>query len=65
MKAIKVFLIWLFGLSCGLSIASWLIANERIGDAIVFVYFSNGFALLALVALLYVMLNKAWKHTKM
>lgn len=63
MKAVKDFLFWLFGLACGLSVASWLIANERIGDAIFFVYLSNGFAVLVFFALMYVVLRNRWKHT--
>lgn len=62
MKVFKAFLVWLFGMSCGLSIASWLIANERIGDAIVFVYLTNGFAVLVFLVLMYFTLSKAWKH---
>lgn len=64
MRTFKSFLVWLFGLACGLSIASWLIANERIGDAIMFVYLSNGFALIVFFVLMYVLLSKAWKHSK-
>lgn len=63
MKMFKNFLIWLFGLSCGLSVASWLIANERIGDAIFFVYFSNGFAVVTFLVLMYFTLSKAWRHS--
>jgi hypothetical protein len=58
----KDFLIWLFGVSCGLSVSSWLIANERIGDAIFFVYLTCGFTVIVFLALMYVTLSKKWKH---
>jgi len=62
MKLFKDFLFWLFGLACGLSVSSWLIANERIGDAIVFVYLTNGFAVLVFLVLMYLLLSRKWKH---
>ncbi len=64
MKVFKSFLIWVFGLSCGLSVASWLIASERIGDAIVFVYLSNGFAVLIFIILMYFLWNSVMKQKK-
>lgn len=57
MKIVIWILTWIFGIACGLSVASWLIANEKIGDAIVFLYVSNGFALIAFVALIYLMVK--------
>ena len=46
--------VWIFGIACGLSVASWLIADERIGDAIVILYTLNGVVLIASLALIYV-----------
>lgn len=57
MKLLIWILTWIFGIACGLSAASWLIANEKIGDAIVFLYVSNGFALVAFVALVYMLIK--------
>ena len=37
--------------------ASWLVANEKIGDAIVFLYVSNGFALITFIALIYLVIK--------
>ncbi|MGU3576509.1 hypothetical protein ACLBWZ_13310 [Brucellaceae bacterium C25G] len=61
MKLLIKFIIWIFGLACGLSLASWLIASERIGDAIVFVYLTNGFAVLAFVLLIYLSIRHSWR----
>jgi len=57
MKIVIWILTWIFGIACGLSVASWLIANEKIGDAIVFLYVSNGFAFIAFVALIYLVVK--------
>lgn len=46
--------IWIFGIACGLSLASWLIADERIGDAIVILYTLNGAVLIVSLFLIYV-----------
>lgn len=60
MKLIIGFVTWIFGLACGLSIASWLIASERIGDAIVFVYLTNGLAVLIFTLLTYLLARHYW-----
>lgn len=57
MKILIWIITWIFGIACGLSIASWLMANEKIGDAIVFLYVTNGFALIAFIALIYVVVK--------
>lgn len=57
MKILIWILTWIFGIACGLSVASWLIANEKIGDAIVFLYVTNGFTLVAFVALVYLIVK--------
>lgn len=57
MKIMIWILTWIFGIACGLSVASWLIANEKIGDAIVFLYATNGFALVAFVVLIYLLIK--------
>lgn len=57
MKILIWVITWIFGIACGLSIASWLMANEKIGDAIVFLYVTNGFALVAFIALIYLVVK--------
>lgn len=57
MKILIWLLTWIFGITCGLSVASWLIANEKIGDAIVFLYVTNGFTFIAFVALIYLIIK--------
>ncbi|MFC4625803.1 hypothetical protein ACFO1V_11365 [Daeguia caeni] len=57
MRIVLWILTWLFGVACGLSIASWLLANERIGDAIVFLYTTNIVAIVLLVTLIYVFIK--------
>lgn len=57
MKILIWVITWIFGIACGLSIASWLMANEKIGDAIVFLYITNGFALIAFIALIYLIIK--------
>ncbi len=57
MKILIWVITWIFGIACGLSIATWLIANEKIGDAIVFLYASNGFAFIAFVVLIYLVIK--------
>lgn len=64
MKFIINIVVWVFGLACGLSMASWLIASERIGDAIVFLYVTNGFAVLALVLLVYLLARHSWNRSR-
>ena len=54
---LRSFFIWLLGLACGLSIASWLIASERFGDAIVMVYLGTGLAVLSVGLLIYLRLR--------
>ncbi len=54
--------VWIFGIACGLSVASWLIADERIGDAIVILYTLNGVVLIASLALIYVSLRHHRKN---
>ncbi|OYR21670.1 hypothetical protein [Brucella thiophenivorans] len=61
MKALILFITWIFGLACGLSVASWMMANERIGDAIVMLYTSSIFAVLALIVLVYLVIRHEWK----
>lgn len=60
MKALILFITWIFGLACGLSVASWMMANERIGDAIVMLYTSSIFAVLALIVLVYLVIRHEW-----
>lgn len=57
MKILIWIITWIFGIACGLSIASWLMANEKIGDAIVFLYVTNGFASIAFIALIYLVVK--------
>jgi len=57
MKILIWFITWIFGIACGLSIASWLMANEKIGDAIVFLYTTTGFAVIAFAALIYLVIK--------
>jgi len=64
MNVLKDFLFWVFGLACGLSVASWLIASERIGDAIVFVYLSTGFTVLVFLILIYFLFSRVKKRTR-
>jgi len=64
MYLIRMMLIWLFGLTCGLSVASWLIASERIGDAIVFVYLTNGAAIAVFVAIIVFLLRYSKKKSR-
>ena len=60
MKVTTLLITWIFGLTCGLSIASWLVAKERIGDAIVFLYTTNGLAVLSFIALVYLVTRHLW-----
>jgi|GEM_PF-1541589 len=62
MRALIILITWIFGLACGLTIASWLMANERIGDAIVMLYTSSAFAVVALIALVYLVGRHEWKN---
>ncbi|WP_273726643.1 hypothetical protein [Brucella gallinifaecis] len=62
MKALILFITWIFGLACGLSLASWMMANERIGDAIVMLYTSSIFAVVAFIALVYLVIRHEWKN---
>ena len=62
MKALILIITWIFGLACGLSVASWMMANERIGDAIVMLYTSSIFAVLALIVLVYLVIRHEWKN---
>lgn len=55
MKAVIAFIIWVFGVACGLSFASWLLASERIGDAIIMLYISCAFALITCALLIYLL----------
>lgn len=57
MKILLWIITWIFGLACGLSAASWLMANEKIGDAIVFLYAANGFVFISFVALIYLIIK--------
>jgi len=64
MKILIWILTWIFGIACGLSVASWLIANEKIGDAIVFLYVTNGFTFVAFVALIYLIIKHRMNLSK-
>lgn len=64
MKSLILFITWIFGLACGLSLASWLMANERIGDAIVMLYTSSIFAVAALIVLVYLVVRHEWKSKR-
>ncbi|MFD1199313.1 hypothetical protein ACFQ3K_13455 [Brucella gallinifaecis] len=61
MRFLTLFIAWIFGIACGLSIASWMIANERIGDAIVMLYTSSIFAVVTFVILIYLVIRHEWK----
>ena len=62
MRLLILIITWIFGLACGLSVASWMMANERIGDAIVMLYTSSIFAVVALIVLIYLVIRHEWKN---
>lgn len=64
MKSLIIFITWIFGIACGLSLASWLMANERIGDAIVMLYTSSIFAVVAFVVLVYLVARHALNNKR-
>ncbi|MBS0847128.1 hypothetical protein [Citrobacter sp. JGM124] len=57
MKILIWVITWIFGIACGLSIASWMVANEKIADAVVFLYVTNGLALITFIALVYLVIK--------
>lgn len=64
MKSLILLITWIFGVACGLSLASWLMANERIGDAIVMLYTSSIFAVVAFIVLIYLVARHEWKNKR-